>query len=356
MKRVLVAFLALCLMVSVACASAEQAGKADYKIPVVGMGYNDQFWQTVYDGVNAAAKDENVEVFCTGPASKGDVDSQVNMLKTAIASGSPVIILAVLSTESVTSELKECINKGIKVIGFDSGVPNAPEGSVAATVATDNEKAAALGADKMFENQDFQAALKEAAPEKPMVIGVIVRDAILPSVVARATGFVNQMKKLCEDAGKTVSVDGHPVWEKVQQNPAVIIRVQVPAESTATGITNLCSSVLNIDNLKAVFLTNEDVVNGFLSATGDGADMKEGGAHQGLLVAGFDSGSPQKNAVRNHWFIGSVSQKPFEIGYQAVKQALKVIHGEKPENIDTGAVWYTADNMDSDEVKKMLYD
>ena len=80
MKRVLIVFLALCLLIPAACAFAQQpAGKADYKIPVVGMGYNDQFWQTVYDGVNAAAKDENVEVFCTGPASKGDVDSQVNM-------------------------------------------------------------------------------------------------------------------------------------------------------------------------------------------------------------------------------------------------------------------------------------
>lgn len=60
MKRFILFLLAICLMLPFACAAAEN--KPGVQLPVVGMGYNDQFWQTVYDGVNAAAKDENINV------------------------------------------------------------------------------------------------------------------------------------------------------------------------------------------------------------------------------------------------------------------------------------------------------
>ena len=51
------------------------------------------------------------------------------------------LCLAALSTESVMTQLQECVDKGIPVIGFDSGVPNAPEGSIKATASTNNQNA-----------------------------------------------------------------------------------------------------------------------------------------------------------------------------------------------------------------------
>jgi ribose transport system substrate-binding protein len=42
------------------------------------------------------------------------------------------------------AELQEAMNNNIPVIGFDSGVPNAPEGAIYATASTNNQNAAAL--------------------------------------------------------------------------------------------------------------------------------------------------------------------------------------------------------------------
>ena len=40
------------------------------------------------------------------------------------------VCLAALSTDAVMEQLQVCLDKKIPVVGFDSGVPNAPEGSI----------------------------------------------------------------------------------------------------------------------------------------------------------------------------------------------------------------------------------
>ncbi len=111
-----------------------------------------------------------------------------------------------------------------------------------------------------------------------------------------------------------------------------------------------------MDGLEAVFVSNEGAVNGFLAATADGSELGEGGRYAGLIVAGFDAGATQKNAVRNGWFVGSVTQDPFQIGYQAVSLAVNAARGEAVEDVDTGAQWYTAENMDDEAISILLYD
>ena len=76
-----------------------------------------------------------------------------------------------------------------------------------------------------------------------------------------------------------------------------------------------------------------------MSATSDGQDLnKENGKYKDIVVVGFDAGENQKNAVRNGWFYGSVTQDPYMIGYWAVELAVKAINGEEvPEIVDTDA-------------------
>lgn len=73
-----------------------------------------------------------------------------------------------------------------------------------------------------------------------------------------------------------------------------------------------------------------------------------------LLV--FDAGAPQKNAVRNGWFIGSVTQDPYRIGYLSIELAVKAAKGEEVEDVDTGAQWYTAENIDDPDMAMLVYD
>ena len=277
------------------------------------------------------------------------------MLKNEMAKNPVALALAALSTDAVMDQLQECVEKGIPVIGFDSGVPNAPEGAIYATAATDNENAAALAAQKMFEYAGFTDILAAATPADPVVIAVISQEAVSASIVGRTTGFVNEMKALASEYG-VVSVKGHDIWKDEQADASIIIYVQISATTESSDIANASNAVLNMDGLKAIFLSNEGAVTGFLAATADGSELGEGGRYEGLIVAGFDAGAPQKNAVRNGWFIGAVTQDPYMIGYYAVEMAVKAANGEEVSDMDTGAQWYNSENIDDEMISMLVYD
>jgi ribose transport system substrate-binding protein len=277
------------------------------------------------------------------------------MLKSEMAKNPDAICLAALSTDSVMTELQEALEKGIPVIGFDSGVPNAPEGAIYATASTNNQNAAALAAEEFMLLDGFADKLAAATADAPLVIAVLSQDATSESVTGRTTGFVNRMYELASEKN-TVSIEGHDLWAKPADDAAVKIFVQISATTENTDVVNAANAILNMDGLEAVFISNEGAVNGFLAATADGSELGEGGRYDGLIVAGFDAGATQKNAVRNGWFVGSVTQDPFQIGYQAVSLAVNAARGEPVEDVDTGAQWYTALNMDDEAIAILLYD
>lgn len=350
MKKIVAILLAVLMVLAMSAVAEERL-----YIPVMAKGFQHQFWQTVAAGAQKAAEGYDVDIYFDGPASETNIDEQVEMLKSEMAKNPKAIALAALSTDAVMAELQECVEKGIPVIGFDSGVPGAPEGAIKATASTDNENAAAIAAEKMMEQEGFADMLKAATAENPVVIAVISQEAVSGSIVGRTTGFVNKMVELASEYN-TVSVTGHDLWKNEVEGAGVIVHVQISATTEATDVATASNAVLNMDGLKAVFLSNEGAVTGFLAATADGSDLAEGGRYDGLMVAGFDAGATQKNAVRNGWFIGSVTQDPYMIGYYAVELAVKAANGEEVSDVDTGAQWYTAENIDDEMISMLVYD
>ena len=337
-------------------APAEEAAEPMY-IPVMAKGFQHQFWQAVKTGAEAAAKDLGVEIYFDGPASETEIDAQVNMVKNELAKNPKALALAALSTEAVTEILEECAEKGIPVIGFDSGVPGDKTGAVKATASTNNENAAALAATKFGENAELVAKMQAATPESPIVIACLSQDAVSASVTGRTTGFVNKMKEIAETYQPgLVSVEGHTKWEAKVDGAAIIIRVEVSATTEATSVQTSANSLLALPGIAAIFCSNEGTVVGLLAATADGEDLADGGKYADLVVAGFDAGTAQKNAIRNGWFYGSVTQDPYQIGYKAVELAYKAAMGEAVADIDTGAQWYNAENIDDPDIALLVYD
>ena len=337
-------------------APAEETTGEKMYIPVMAKGFQHQFWQAVAKGSEDAAKDLGVEIYFDGPASETEIDAQVNMVKTELAKNPKAMALAALSTDAVTEILEECAEKNIPVIGFDSGVPGDTTGAVKATACTNNESAAAIAAEKFNENETVVEAMKNATSDNPVIIGCLSQDAVSASVMGRTTGFVDKMAEIAEtyQPGK-VSIEGHAKWEKKVENPAIIIEVAISATTEATAVQTAANSLLGL-NPVAIFCSNEGAVTGFLAAVSDGQDLAEGGKYDGLVVAGFDAGQAQKNAVRQGWFYGSVTQDPYQIGYKAVELAVKAANGEAVSDVDTGAQWYDASNIDDDMIALLVYD
>ena len=191
-----------------------------------------------------------------------------------------------------------------------------------------------------------------------MVVVATCNDAISASSIGRLNGFVNKMKELAEEYHPgAVAVTGHSTFVAPAEGDVVVeINVPIPAQITDADILNTTQAYLNIKNLVGVFCANEGMATGLLNATADGSELADGGMFEDLVVAGFDAGATQKNAVRQGWFLGSVTQDPFNIGYLAVELALKAAAGETVSDVDTGAKWYTAENMDDPDIANLLYD
>ncbi len=329
-------------------------------IAVISKGFQHQFWQTVMKGAQDAAAKYNVDMTFDGPPSESDINVQVDMINAAIAKKPKALALAALDTNSVTQQLNDCKANGIPIVGFDSGVPNAPAGTIVATAATNNENAGAVGADSLFADATFQAALKAATPDKPVVIGVLSQDATSGSIVGRTTGFINQMVKNCETLFPgQVAVTGHDKFAKAAGSgkAAVNINVLVPPSTSATDLQNGAQTLFGTNGIIAIFASNEGSVNGILAATTDGKDLdRASGKYKAVSVVGFDAGKAQKAAVKNNWFLGSITQDPYMIGYLSVELAYKAINGETVTDKDTGCKFYTSANMEQADIAQLLYD
>ncbi|HKM06958.1 MAG TPA: ABC transporter substrate-binding protein [Sphaerochaeta sp.] len=364
MKKSLVILLALIVLASFAPIFAQAAAEGKPYIAVVSKGEQHDFWQQVKLGANAAAKQYNVDITFEGPPSESDVQIQVEMLNNAMAKNPVAIALAALNTSSVLDQLQETKAKGIPVIGFDSGVPEAPAGSIWATASTDNYNAAGVAAKKMFEV--IKTKIESATDAKPVKIVVMNQDASGESLLSRGKGFRDTMIDLIVTQTKLTKADikvtgnvGYIANDSPTTGKKVIIEMVVPASSAMTDATNSSQAVLNkvtSDQILGIFCSNEATVKGLLAATNDGALLRSNADYKNVIVIGYDAGAAQKNAVRNSYFLGSITQDPYSIGFKAVELAYKAYKGEKVADVDTGAKFYDKTNMDNADIKGLLYD
>ncbi|WP_244163121.1 ABC transporter substrate-binding protein [Paenibacillus pectinilyticus] len=302
---------------STAGASATTAVKSDkIYIPVISKGFQHQFWQAVKQGAEKAAKEFNVEITFEGPETETQVDKQIEMLQAALGKKPQAIAFAALDSKAATPLLEKAKASKIPIIGFDSGVDS---DIPITTAATDNKAAAALAADKM-------AALIGNEGE----IALVVHDQTSRTGVDRRDGFTNEIKS---------------------KFPNIKI-VDTQYGGDPLKATDLAKAIFQAHpNIKGIFGSNEGAAIGVINAI---TESKKDGK---IVVIGFDSGKQQMDAIKSGKMAGAVTQDPIGIGYWSVKAAVQAIKGETvPKNIDTGFHWYDKTNIDSPDIKALLYE
>lgn len=115
-----------------------------YDFPMMVKSFQSTYWDAAQEGMKKAADELGVTYKAQGPNSESDIADQVNMINTAIAAKPAGLGLAACDTSSVLSALQQCADKGIPVVTFDTGIADAPEGSVVCEVCTDNTQAGSL--------------------------------------------------------------------------------------------------------------------------------------------------------------------------------------------------------------------
>lgn len=281
------------------------------------------------------------------------------MINTAISSNPVGLGLAACDTSSVLDALQECADKGIPVVTFDTGVDNAPEGSVVCNVATDNAQAGAVAAENMYN------AIKDviANADGQVIIGEVNQDATAQNIQQRGGGFINKMIELLQADGKTVAVTGNEFYvnaaegaDATESDADVIIQVAVPAQTTVELCSTEAQAILSQENCIAIFGSNQVAAEGVIAANSNLNVLGSDPANGDVVGVGFDAGSIIKGAVQDGTFIGAVTQSPLMMGYYAIYALTAAANGQELEDVPTDGYWYDATNMEDEEIAPNLYD
>lgn len=335
--------------------SAEAGG--DYSFEIIVKSYQSSYWQAAVKGVDQAAEELGVKVNCTGPNAESDIADQVNMLNSAIENKPDGIGLAACDQDAVLDSLQKAMENEIPVVCFDSAVPNAPEGSVLSTVATDNYGAGETAAENLY------AALKDKIAEatEPVRIGEVNQEATSESITNRGLGFIDKFAELAGADGKKVAVIGNEYYVSHAKDAGdeasadIIIEVAVPAQTTVELCATEAANIMNKSDLIGIFGSNQVAAEGILTANGNlgilGSDPEST-----VLAAGFDAGATIKAAIADGTMFGAVTQSPLAMGKTTVEVLTKVAAGETVEDVPTEGYWYNADNMEDESIAPNLYD
>ncbi|WP_373212973.1 substrate-binding domain-containing protein [Ruminococcus sp. 5_1_39BFAA] len=349
---------ALCAAMVGTMVGATNVSAADYsglQIEIVSKGFQHQYWQAVLKGAEQKAEELGCTINFVGPNSESDYADQVQMLTSAINAGPGAIALAALDTESCLDAITQAQDAGIPIIGFDSGVPGAPDGAIYANASTDNYAAGELAAEKTYEVLKDRIANAEGAVR----IGVMGQDAVSESVVNRGLGFIDKIGELAIADGNTVKLEGNDRYvndAKVESTDDgnVIIETLVPSQVTSELSAIDCQTLLNKEDIICVYGSNQH--SGEAMVTGNENLMKFGQGEDQVIGVAFDSGAVIKAAVADGTFLGAITQAPVAMGETVVELACKAASGEEVSDVDTGCQWYTAENMEDEEIAQNLYD
>ena len=369
-KKVLAVLLGGCMVVGMLAGCGSKGGETKttdegnktegsgdskgYHFEVVGKSFQSSYWQAAVQGINQACDELGVTANTTGPNAESDIADQVNMLNNAINKDPDGIALAACDQNSVLDSLKSALEKKIPVVCFDSGVPDAPEGSVYATVVTDNEQAGGIAAEHIYE------AIKDRIGNGQVRVGEVNQDATSANISERGMGFINKFIELAKADGKTVAVVGNDFYvNQVKDNgdqasADVVLEVAVPAQTTVELCATEASNIMNKDDTIAMFGSNQVSAEGVLTANQN--LNKLGTDDDKIVAAGFDAGSVIKAAVKDGTLLGAVTQSPLMQGKISIETLAKICDGESVEDVTTDGYWYDSTNMDDEDISPNLYD
>lgn len=319
-------------------------GSGDKKtVAVIAKGESHAFWQSVKAGAEAAGEKYGYNITFRGPASESakDLPSQKEMVQTALSNNASAIVLGTIG-EGFVDMLTQAYDTQIPVVQFDSGIwandiaalDAAGKNPIQSSVATSNYMASNIVAENFF------AAIKEdIAASDGYLVGVIQHDETQTGI-DRAAGFVDKFIELA-DADETT------------KGKYTIAKEVKPGDADNAYKTAL--EALSEKGADAIFMTNEGVVKQVYDAI-----AAAGTKYDAIKFAGYDAGTKQIEWMKKTTgpkLIGAVAQDSFQIGYQAVEQAIFAIEGkEVSKDVAISGAWWDATNVDEMIANNLVYE
>ncbi len=330
-------------------------------ISVIGKNADGEYWAEVKRGAEQAAADINeelgykgkdeVKVTYSGPSVQDSVDEQVNILDEELARYPAALSISIVDAQACGVQFDLAAESGIPVVAFDSG---SDYPGLMATVSTDNRTTAAEAADKMAE-----------ALGKTGEVAVIVHDSKSKSAEERESGFVDRLKEMYPDIS---IVETYHLDQKEEMQKAAA--KEDAAGAAAEDLEDIAAEDSLQEDILSEDITEEEIMDyifekhpdlkGFYATSGDGVklllDTVERLEKENLTIIGYDADEEELEALENGKITALLVQNPFGMGYASViASARAALSMGNEAYIDTGSVWVTKENLDKEEIQKMLY-
>jgi ribose transport system substrate-binding protein len=318
-KSVVIAAVAMLVLLT-GCGEKDGAksGGSKKKIAVIPKAYDVDFWKVVCGGFSKAkVENPDYEIVWQPPAINGDSASQKATVETLIGSRYDVISLCPIDEKELLKTIASAKKSGSKVLVWDSGVSD--ESNIETFIATDNYQGGVLGA----------KALAEALPDGGTVIMLRYVEGSA-STTKREQGFMDTIKNYPKVKYKELNQRGGGDEATAKKASETILQSN--------------------KDIAGVFCPNQTTTEGMLLA------LKQFKLNGKVKVVGFDFNDQISAAIKSGDLHATAAQNPFRMGYLAVTEAIKVLKGEKVDKrIDTGVTIVTKDNIDSAEMKEILF-
>lgn len=274
-----------------------------------------EFWQIVKSGAELASKEEEVMFEYRGPYQEDDVEQQKKIIKDTIVEKPDIMIIAASNEEELIPLCEEAIKVGIKVFTIDSNIASPVPISFS---ATDNEAAAKTLAE--YVAQDIRGK------GEVVIINFVAGVSTAKEREKGMKDVFDNYSNITLYPTKYTNGTNHHAYEVTKD-----LMYQYP-------------------NVTAIIGCNQKTTEGVVRA------IEELGLQDVITVAGLDSSLEIIHAIEKDIVKAIVVQRPFNMGYISVKNAIQAYKGEKvPKEIDTGYKLITKNTLDLLENQKLLY-
>lgn len=281
-------------------------------------GSGGPYYEALSCGAQKAAGEEGVQLDVQFPSAWDPVKS-TSMINAAAAKSPAALIIVPTDQSVLVAPIQQAVNSGIPVVTVDQELAEADaEEFVSSAVSTDNYAAGATAADTMAEliGKTGKVMVDGAAP------GSSAADQ-------RTAGFVDRI------------TDEYPditLLETQYSNSD-------PAEATQIVNATLAAN----PDLAGIYVVYQDGV------IGAGTALRASDGAGDVALVGFDTAPAEIELLKEGIASALIAQQPAQMGYDAVQQAVAVITGgEVTKRMMTPTMVVTADNVDSDEVSRVV--
>jgi ribose transport system substrate-binding protein len=303
---------------------AGDAGAGRIRIAVIPKGTTHEFWKSVHAGAVKAARELDVDVVWKGALREDDLKGQIDVVQSFVAQGVSGIVLAPLSDRGLVASVRASLSAHVPVVVFDSDLAS---DDYVSFVATDNEAAGKMAGEAL--------AVRATGADGGRSGNVVMLryEEGSASTSRREKGFVGAISSRSNLKLASDSQYGGPTTETAERASENLLAAQ-KADSA---------------NVQGIFAPNESTTFGMLLA------LRKGGLAGKVHFVGFDASDKLVQAVRTSEIDALVVQRPFEMGYLAVKTMVAHLKGQPvAKRIDTGSTLVTKDNLDVPDIKALV--